>query len=62
MIRQHFWWKELRQHVTKVCEACDTCQRAKQSHTKNGHLPEKEAESCPWEKLCVDIIGPYTIK
>ena len=61
-IRQHFWWKELRQHVTKVCEACDICQRTKRTHTKYGHLPEKEAESCPWEKLCVDMIGPYTIK
>ena len=29
---------------------------------KYGHLPIKEAEAEPWEKLCVDLIGPYTIK
>jgi hypothetical protein len=29
---------------------------------KYGHLPIKEAEADPWEKLCVDLIGPYTIK
>ena len=27
-----------------------------------GHLPEKEAEATPWEKLCIDLIGPYSIK
>ena len=25
-------------------------------------MPEKEAEAEPWDKLCVDLIGPYTIK
>ena len=34
----------------------------KKSKKKYGHLPEKEAESEPWDKLCVDLIGPYTIK
>jgi hypothetical protein len=29
---------------------------------KYGHLPSKEAEAEPWERLCVDLIGPYTIK
>jgi len=24
-------------------------------------LPEKEAEGIPWDKLCVDMIGPYKI-
>ena len=25
-------------------------------------MPPKEAEIQPWEELCVDLIGPYTIK
>jgi hypothetical protein len=29
---------------------------------KYENLPSKEAEAEPWEKLCVDLIGPYTIK
>ena len=33
----------------------------KRTYTKYGHLPEKEAESQPWQKLCVDLIGPYNI-
>jgi hypothetical protein len=23
-----------------------------------GHLPEKEAEAIPWDKMCIDLIGP----
>ena len=26
------------------------------------HLPEKTAEAVPWERLCIDLIGPYTIE
>ena len=28
---------------------------------KYGHLPEKMSEIVPWETICVDLIGPYTI-
>ena len=29
---------------------------------KYGKLPPKEAITKPWHTLCVDLIGPYTIK
>ena len=29
---------------------------------KNGKLPAKIAEETPWNKLCVDLIGPYKIR
>jgi Integrase zinc binding domain len=61
-IRQHFWFKNLRELVHNTCKRCPTCQKCKISHTKYGLLPEKEAESEPWERLCVDLIGPYTVK
>ena len=28
---------------------------------KYGHLPAKVEEYIPWDKLCVDLIGPYTV-
>lgn len=28
---------------------------------KYGHLPAKIAEVVPWQTLCVDLIGPYTL-
>jgi transposase InsO family protein len=48
--------------VHSVCSKCPTCQICKTSSKKYGKLPPKEAESEPWEKLCVDLIGPYKVK
>ena len=38
------------------------CQRRKKSKLKFRHLPVKEAEATPWDRLSVDLIGPYTIE
>lgn len=61
-IRLNFYWKSLRKDVEDICKKCHTCQVHKRKKKKYGHLPEKEAEAEPWERLCVDCIGPYTIK
>ena len=42
---------------------CDTCQRTNCSNKKYGKETAREAEEIPWNKRCVDPIGPYiTIK
>jgi len=61
-ISQHFTLTNLKARVQNKCKTCPTCQRTKKSIKKYGWLPEKEAETIPWEKLCVDLIGPYKIK
>jgi hypothetical protein len=61
-IRQNFTWTNLRNTVHQVCSKCPTCQITKRNNVKYGKIPEKEAEAVPWEKLCVDLIGPCTIK
>ena len=60
-IRQNFTWKNLREDVHKMCRKCPVCQKCKKSSKKYGHLPEKAAELVPWDKLCVDLVGPYQI-
>ena len=60
-IRQHFYWKNLRGTVKSIVTACHTCQVCKKQTRKYGHLPPKEAEVIPWDILCVDLVGPYTI-
>ena len=40
---------------------CEICQKYKKTHPKYGHLPAKIAEVNPWEVLCVDLVGPYTV-
>lgn len=60
-IRQHFYWKGMQKDVEKFVRQCPTCQKTKVKTKNYGHLPEKNAEYIPWEKLCVDLIGPYKI-
>jgi hypothetical protein len=59
-IEQHFYWKNLQKDVEQMCPRCSSiCQKAKASTSKHGNLPPKTAESEPWERLHVDLIGPY---
>ena len=39
-----------------------TCQVSKQHKHKYGKLPTKLVTTTPWEALCVDLIGLYTLK
>ena len=61
-IGQHLWWPKMRNQITNAVTSCAICQRNKKQRKKYGHLPEKVAESDPWDKLCVDLIGPYQIR
>ena len=62
-IAQHFYWKNLRKTVRNVCSKCDLCQRTKRIHNiKYGKLPPKKAEATPWQNLCIDLIGLYTLQ
>ena len=55
-LRQHFYWKGLRTTVHNVCKKCPTCQRAKTTYQKYVKLPPKQAETNPWDMLCVELI------
>jgi hypothetical protein len=45
-----------------VCAVLPNCQKNKRKIKKYGLLPPKEAESEPWDRMCIDLsIGPYTI-
>jgi hypothetical protein len=41
---------------------CHTSQLTKKGSKKYGRLPEKVAETDPWNVLCIDLIGPYKIE
>ena len=61
-ISQHLWWPKMRDQITKYVQACPTCQKNKRKQKMYGHLPPKEAEAEIWDKMCVDLIGPYKIR
>ena len=61
-ISQHLFWPKMREQITNYVKSCPTCQKNKRKVLKFGWLPPKEAESQPWDKLCIDLIGPYKIR
>jgi hypothetical protein len=48
--------------IRSITKSCKTCQINKKRSLKYGHLPSKIVLSIHWEALCVDLIGPYTLK
>jgi len=56
------YWKGMRITIRSITKSCKTCQVNKKGSLKYGHLPSKIVICIPWEALCVDLIGPYTLK
>ena len=61
-IAQHYYWKGMRADIKRVCSRCKTCQLTKKIIKKYGDVPPKTADARPWHTLCIDLIGPYTLK
>ena len=59
---QNLYWSDLRKYVQIEFTRCDMCQLTNRSINKYVKLPDKQAEEKPWNKLCVDLIGPYKIR
>jgi hypothetical protein len=56
------YWKGMQTTIRSVTTSCKTCQVNKRRTVKYGHLPSKIVISIPWEALCVNLVGPYTLK
>jgi hypothetical protein len=62
MMRSMMYWKGMRITIRKYVKSCRFCQVNKRHSQKYGHLPPKLVITTPWKVLCVDLIGPYTLK
>ena len=62
MIRQHSYWPVIVAAVQKDLTGCDVYQNTKRSVKEYGKLPAKMVEETPWNRLCVNLIGPYKIR
>jgi hypothetical protein len=45
-----------------LCSTYQVCQMTKKERKKYGLLPPRIAESDPWVMVCVDLVGPFTIR
>ncbi len=57
------YWKGMRTTNRSITKSCRSCQTNKRWKLKYWHLPPKTViRKNSWECLCVDLIGPYTLK
>jgi hypothetical protein len=58
------YWKGMHTTTTiwSLTKSCRSCQVNKRRSQRYGHLPPKTVITNPWECLCVNLIGPYTLK
>ena len=61
-MRSMMYWKGMRTTIQRYIKSCRSCQVNKRHSQKYGHLPPKLVITTPWKALCVDLIGPYTLK
>ena len=61
-LRAVMTWPGMRDQVRKYVKHCKSCQFNKRTKLQYGHVPPKQVVTTPWEVLCVDLIGPYTLK
>ena len=47
--------------IAAFTKACATHQRFKKKRKKYGDLPLKDVSMIPWETICIDLVGPYTV-
>ena len=61
-ISHHYYWNNIRDDILTQTKFCRTFWINNKKGLKYGHIPAKEAEAIPWNRLSVDIIGPYKIR
>ena len=61
-LRAVMYWKGMRNLIRSHTKTCKTCQVNKRKKQKYGKIPTKQVITTPWEYLCVDLIGPYTLR
>jgi hypothetical protein len=56
------YWKVMRSTIRLITKSHRSCQVNNKRKLKYGHLLSKIVITIPWRALCVDLIGPYTLK
>ena len=52
----------MRTQIEHYVKTCHECQVSKKGRRKYGHVPAKQAETKPWSRVNVDLIGEYTVR
>ena len=59
LIKQNYWWSEIKTDVKKYVQGCFKCQQNKVQHMKKvGELYSLKIPEKPWKEISINIIGP----
>ncbi len=61
-MRSLMYWKGVHTTIQRYVKSCRSCQVNKRHSLKYGHVPLKLVMMTPWRALCVDQVGPYSLK
>ncbi len=61
-MRSVMYWKGMRNKIWSYIKSCRSCHINKRHSQKNGHVSPILVITTPCWGLCVDLIGPYTLK
>jgi hypothetical protein len=61
-MRSMMYWRGMRTTIWRHVKSCRSCQVNKRHSQKYGHSPLKLVITTSWKALCVNLIGPYTLK
>jgi hypothetical protein len=56
------YWKGMGTNIRRYVKSCRSCQVNKRHSLRCGHVPPKLVITTPWRALCVDLVGPCTLK
>lgn len=59
LIAKRFWWPTMYTDIAAHCKQCETCQRTTKRNPKPAPMVPRETVTVPFEKVCVDIVGPF---
>ena len=54
-----FTGKAYKKSAHCICSKCHTCQFLNHKKINYGTLPAKQAETQPWDTLCINLIDKY---
>jgi hypothetical protein len=61
-MRSVMYWKGMHTTIQRYVKSCRSCQVNKRHSLNYGHIPPKFGIATPSRALCVDLVGPYTLK
>ncbi len=61
-MRSVMYWKGRHTTIQRYIKSWRSCQVNKWHILKYGHVPPKLDIMTPWIALCLDLVGPYTVK